>query len=158
MISRRTALRSAAVIGGVGAAGVGAHLGGVLDDAFRAVGVRPHAESDPRDVALLADAARGQSDLIAALEAINDREHVDDLATIRDVLTEQLSAVSDAPPPANVASSSVADLAALADRIDATAAARTDGALAASSLAVIKVLAAMAAGLDQVAVSVRRLD
>lgn len=132
-------------------------MGGVLDDGLRSVGVRPHAEPDPREVALLSDAARGQTDLIAAVRSLDDDEHAAELASILGVLTEQLSAVSDESPPSPVAAQPTAELAAVIDQIEATAAARADGALEASSLAVTKVLAAMAAGLDQVAVAARRL-
>ena len=82
------------------------------------------------------------------------------LAGLRAVLSEQLAAVSDQPsaaPTSGPPAGTDADFTAFAERVDATAAARADGALAAGSLAVVKVLAAMSAGLEQVAVAARRL-
>lgn len=160
MITRRTAIQLGAVAGGIGIAGYAAQRAEVLDDGLRAVGVRPHAEPDPRDVALLAEAAAGQTELLAALGSLRGDETTPDVADLRAVLSEQLAAVSD-QPPAPLASGppagAGADFAAFAERVEATAAARADGALAAGSLAVVKVLAAMSAGLEQVAVAARRL-
>jgi len=156
MLSRRATIRLGVVAGGVGIAGFAAQRAGVLDDGLRAAGVRPHAEPDPRDVTLLAEAATGQIALLAALDALA----APDVARLRAVLSEQLAAVSN-DPSATPASGPSADLdadpAAFADLVEATAAARADGALAAGSLAVVKVLAAMSAGLEQVAVAARRL-
>jgi len=156
MHSRRATIRLGVVAGGVGIAGFAAQRAGVLDDGLRAAGVRPHAEPDPRDVTLLAEAATGQIALLAALDAFD----APDVARLRAVLSEQLAAVSN-DPSATPASGPSADLdadpAAFADLVEATAAARADGALAAGSLAVVKVLAAMSAGLEQVAVAARRL-
>jgi hypothetical protein len=159
MISRRAAIQLGVVAGGVGIGGFAAHRAGVLDDGLRAVGVRPHAEPDPHDVALLAAAAAGQTELLAALDTLARGENPSDVAGLRAVLGEQLAAVSDQPAatPMGAPAVSDADLAAFAERVEATAAARADGALSAGSLAVIKVLAAMSAGLEQVAVASRRL-
>ena len=158
MISRRAAIQLGIAAGGNGIGGFAAHRAGVLDDGLRAVGVRPHAEADPLDVALLAKAATGQTELLAALDASGHSGNPSDVAGLRAVLSEQLAAVSDEPPatPTGVPARE-ADLTAFADRVEATAAARADGALSAGSLAVVKVLAAMSAGLEQVAVAARRL-
>ena len=160
MITRRTAIQLGAVAGGIGIAGYAAQRAEVLDDGLRAVGVRPHAEPDPHDVALLAEAAAGQTELLAALDTLGGGETAPDVADLRAVLSEQLAAVSDQPPAAPTSgppAGTDADLTAFAERVEAAAAARADGALAAGSLAVVKVLAAMSAGLEQVAVATRRL-
>lgn len=158
MISRRAMLQAGAVVGGAGIAGFTAQSFGVLDDALRAVGVRPHAEPDRRDVALLAEAAAAQAELLAALDALGQGPDPATLADLRAVVREQLAAVSDdpAPTPAGDALTADADLISFAERAEAVAAARADGALSAGSLAVVKVLAAMSAGLEQVAVTARR--
>lgn len=146
--------------GGVGIAGFAARRGGVLDDGLRAIGVRPHTEPDPHDVALLAEAAAGQTELLAALDAVGRSGDPSDVADLRAVLSEQLAAVSDEPaatPTTGAPADGDAGFAAFAEQVDATAAARADGALSAGSLAVVKVLAAMSAGLEQVAVAARRL-
>lgn len=160
MITRRAAIQLVAVAGGIGIAGYAARRAEVLDDGLRAVGVRPHAEPDPHDVALLAEAAAGQTELLAAVDTLGRGETPSDVASLRAVLREQLAAVSDQPPavPTNGPPGGTdADFTAFAERVEATAAARADGALAAGSLAVVKVLAAMSAGLEQVAVAARRL-
>jgi hypothetical protein len=153
-------LRAAVVVGGTGAAGVAAQRAGVLDDGLRAVGIRPHAEPDPRDVALLAEAAAGQAELLAALGTAGRGEDPTAVAELRAVLREQLAAVSDDPsttPAADEPAGGDADLTVFVERVEAMAAARADGAVSAGSLAVVKVLAAMSAGLEQVAVAARRL-
>ena len=156
MISRRSALQLGAVVGGIGVGGFVAQRAGVLDDGLRAAGLRPHAEPDPRDVTLLAEAAADQSDLLAALDAVDASAGAD----LRPVLREQLAAVSDEPStpisPGSVPMGGL-DLTAFAERTEAAAAARADGAMSAGSLAVVKVLATMSAGLEQVAVAARRL-
>jgi hypothetical protein len=160
MISRRAAIQLGIVAAGVGIGGLVAHREGVLDDGLRAVGLRPHAEPDPHDVALLTEAAAEQTELLRALDALEQGEHPADTAGLRAVLSEQLAAVSDEPSSTPATAEPAArdiDLTAFAEQVEATAAARADGALAAGSLAVIKVLAAMSAGLEQVAVAARRL-
>ena len=159
MISRRAAFQLGIVAGGIGIGGFAAQRAGVLDDGLRAVGVRPHAEPDPLDVALLAEAAAGQTELLAALDVLGHSENPADVASLRAVLSEQLAAVSDEPSatPTGAPAAHDADFTAFAERVEATAAARADGALSAGSLAVVKVLAAMSAGLEQVAVAARRL-
>lgn len=167
MISRRAALQLGVAAGGVGVAGFAAQRSGVLDDGLRAVGVRPHAEPDPRDVALLAEAAAGQTELLAALDAFEGRDPPQaggapaaDRAALRRVLREQLAAVSDessATPTSGPPTGADTAFAAFVEQVEAAAAARADGALSAGSLAVVKVLAAMSAGLEQVAVAARRL-
>lgn len=159
MLSRRTALRLGGVVGGLGIAGVAAQSAGVLDDGLRAVGVRPHAEPDPRDVALLAEAAAGQTELLAALDTLGQGTNRPASAQLRAVLQEQLAAVADQPSamPATAAPAGIdEDFTAFAERVEAVAEARANGAVSAGSLAVAKVLAAMAAGLEQVAVVARR--
>ncbi|MFL6091138.1 MAG: hypothetical protein ACJ71Z_13470 [Aeromicrobium sp.] len=167
MISRRGALGGALAIGTVGTAGIVARRAGVLDDALQAVGLRPHTTPDPRDVALLADAAQGQRELLALVDQITQRDADAKLTEIQRVLREQLAAVSDdpetpaSPYPTEVPTPLPSDthdaVAALATRVDAVATARADGAVSAGSLAVTKVLATMSAGLDQVAVAVKEL-
>ena len=160
MITRRTAIQLGAVAGGIGIAGYAAQRAEVLDDGLRAVGVRPHAQPDPHDVALLAEAAAGQTALLAALGTLGAGESTQEVADLRAVLTEQLAAVSDQPPAAPTSgppAGTDADFTAFVERVEATAASRADGAVAAGSLAVVKVLAAMSAGLEQVAVAARRL-
>src|SRR5215213_669912 len=97
MLSRRAAIQLGLFAGGVGIAGFAARRAGVLDDGLRAVGVRPHAEPDPHDVALLAAAAAGQIELLAALDSLGESENPSDVAVLRHVLREQLTAVSDEP-------------------------------------------------------------
>jgi len=151
-------LQAGAVVGGAGVAGFAAHRAGVFDDGLRAVGVRPHAKPDPHDVALLAEAAAGQAELLAALDILSQGQPA--VADLRAVLREQLAAVSDDPsatPTAGAPIGADTDLTAFAERVEAMATARADGALSAGSLAVIKVLAGMSAGLEQVGVAARRL-
>ena len=158
MISRRKALQLGVVAGGVGIAGVAAQRAGILDDGLRTLGIRPHTEPDPHDVALLAEAATGQAELLAALDQVDQDQNSSAVADLRAVLREQLAAVSDDPPPTSTAGAAdSADFNTFADRAEATAAARADGALSAGSLDVVKVLAAMAAGLEQVGVAARGL-
>ena len=155
MISRRTALQVGTVVGAAGLAGFGAQRAGVLDDGLRAVGARPHAEPRPADVALLRQAAADQADLLAALDFVGQDMDEPAMAELRAVLNEQLAAVSDEPPATRPLGST--SLTAFAERAEAAAAARADGAMSAGSLAVVKVLATMSAGLEQVAVAARRL-
>jgi len=132
---------------------------GFLDDALRVVGVRPHAEPDPRDVQLLAEAAAGQRALLAQFDALDRAHHVAAIAPLRAVLAAQLAAVADetrnpldVPAVADSENDAIADF---ADSIASTAKARHDGALVAGSLAVTQVLASMAAGLGQIELAVR---
>lgn len=156
MISRRAALQLGGVVGGLGIAGLAAQRAGVLDDGLRAVGVRPHAEPDPGDVALLTEAAAAQTALLAALDGLDQGEN-GTVASLRAVLREQLAAVSDRPTATDGAPAGIdSGFTAFAERVDAAAAARAEDALSAGSLAVVKVLAAMSAGLEQVAVVARR--
>jgi hypothetical protein len=153
-------LYAAVVVGGTGAAGVAAQRAGVLDDGLRGAGLRPHAEPDPHDVALLAEAAAGQAELLVALGIAGSGADPTAVAELRAVLREQLAAVSDDPAPTPVVgepAGGAADLTVFVERVEAMAAARADGAVSAGSLAVVKVLAAMSAGLEQVAVAARRL-
>ena len=155
MISRRAALLLGAVVGGVGVGWFAAQQAGVLDDGLRAVGIRPHAEPDPKDVTLLRQAAAEQADLLAALDSVS-QDDGSAVAELRAVLNEQLAAVSDESPATQSLAGGL-DFAGFAERAEAAAAARADGAMAAGSLAVVKVLATMSAGLEQVAVAARRL-
>lgn len=164
MISRRAVLGAAFVGAGLGASGLAARQAGVLDDGLRAVGIRPHTEPDPRDVALLAEAADEQRDLLALLDRVAQQNGDAELTVVRRVLTDQLAAVSDDPaespaPVVTPAPLSPDDdaLASFRERVETVAAARADGAVSAGSLAVAKVLAAMAGGLDQVAVVIEEL-
>jgi hypothetical protein len=130
------------------------------------VGIRPHTTPDPKDVALLADAAQGQRELLALLDHVV-REHGDSgLYDLRSVLTEQLAAVSNDPESPSSPYPTVAPgipsggdqlFTSFAQRVEAVAAARAKGAASAGAVDVTKVLAAMAAGLDQVAVAAREL-
>src|SRR5690348_5758244 len=159
MISRRAALQLGVVAGGVGVAGLAAQRAGVLDDGLRALGFRPHSEPDPHDVSLLTEAAAGQVKLLADLDAVSQDRSPAAVANLRAVLREQLAAVSDDPstaPTGGTPVSAEADIVAFIERVEATAAARPDGALTAGSLAVAKVLASMSAGLEQVGVAARR--
>ena len=160
MLSRRAALQLGVGAGAVGVAGFATQRAGVLDDGLRAVGIRPHAEPGPHDVALLAEAAAGQAELLAVLDTVGRGQSPSAVEDLRAVLREQLAAVSDDPsttPTAGAPAGSDADFVSFAERAEAMAAARADGALSAGSLAVIKVLAAMSAGLEQVGVAARRL-
>jgi hypothetical protein len=165
VISRRAVLGAALFVGGAGTAGVAARRSGVLDDGLRAVGLRPHAEPDPGDITLLADAAEGQRELLALVDQIARERDDSELADVRRVLTEQLAAVSNDPEPSpypttaptSLPSDDDDALSALATRVETLATARADGAVSAGSLAVAKVLATMAGGLDQVAVVVREM-
>ena len=160
MISRRAVLGgAAAAVGGIGVAGFAAQRVGLLDEALRAVGARPHAEPNPQDVQLLADAAAGQRSLLARFDALDRRHHVADIAPLRAVLAAQLAAVADetrspVEVPA-VADEKDAAVAGFADDIESAAKSRHDGALVSGSLAVTQVLASMAAGLAQVGLAVR---
>jgi hypothetical protein len=160
VISRRAVLGgAAAAVGGIGVTGFAAQRVGVLDDALRALGARPHAEPNPQDVQLLADAAAGQRSLLARFDALDRRHHVADIAPLRAVLAAQLAAVADetrspVEVPA-VPDEKDAAVAAFADDIEAAAKSRHDGALVSGSLAVTQVLASMAAGLAQVGLAVR---
>src|SRR5690348_383477 len=141
MISRRGALGAAVALGGVGAAGVVARRAGVLDDALQATGLRPHTTPDPRDVALLADAAQGQRELLALADQLAQQGEGAGLADVRRVLAQQLAAVSDDPQSPSSAYPTVAPtplpadgddaLKAVATRIEAVAADRADGAVSA---------------------------
>jgi len=160
VLSRRAALQLGVVAGGVGVAGFATQRAGVLDDGLRAVGIRPHAEPDPHDVALLAEAAAGQAELLAVLDTVATAQNPTAVEDLRAVLREQLAAVSDDPsatPTAGAPAGVDADFTAFAERVEAMATARADGALSAGSLAVIKVLATMSAGLEQIGVAARRL-
>jgi hypothetical protein len=153
-------LQAGAVAAGTGIAGFAAQRAGVLDNGLRAIGIRPHTEPDPRDVALLSEAATGQAELLAALDQVGPTEDAAAVTHLRAVLREQLAAVSDDPSPSPGTGSPAgngSDVAGFADQVEAAAAARADGAVSAGSLAVAKVLAAMSAGLEQVAVVARRL-
>lgn len=157
MISRRGALQSALVVTGLGAAGLAAQRAGVLDDALRGVGAKPHRAPDPRDVELLAAAARGQADLLALLDATASDT---DLRPLRAVLAEQLAAVDKGGQALSgtTANPDRPDLDRLATELRAAADARAADALAAGSLDVTTVLGTMAAGLDQAAVFVGRMS
>jgi hypothetical protein len=160
VISRRAVLGSAAAaVGGIGVAGFAAQRFGVLDDALRAVGARPHAEPNPEDVQLLADAAAGQRSLLARFDALDRTHHVTDIAPLRAVLAAQLAAVADETRTPvevrQVAEDKDAAIAAFADDIESTAKSRHDGALTSGALSVTQVLASMAAGLGQVGLAVR---
>ena len=162
MISRRATLQLGAVAGGVGLAGFAAQRAGVLDDGLRAAGVRPHRTPDPRDVDLITEAALRQGEIVVVLDGIDRRHGVDGLTQLRPVLVDQWRAVADTTMPADAPEAEVPDdretaIGHLADLVESVAASDADGALSAGSLDVVKVLAAMSAGLDQVAVAVRRL-
>ena len=101
-------LHAAVVVGGTGAAGFAAQRAGVLDDGLRAAGIRPHAEPDPHDVALLAEAAAGQAELLAALGTAGRGEDPTAVAELRAVLREQLAAVSDDPSAAPIEGNAIA--------------------------------------------------
>jgi hypothetical protein len=159
-MSRRAVLgTAAATLGGVGVAGVAAQRAGVLDDGLRALGLRPHAEPNPRDVQLLAEAAGGQRALLSHFDALVHKHQVEAITPLRPVLAEQLAAVAD-ESGGSLGTSPISDdqeeaLRAFADLVETTAGARHEGALASGSLAVTQVLASMAAGLGQVEVAVR---
>ena len=158
MISRRAALQLGAVLGGVGLGGFAAQQAGVLDDGLRAIGLWPHAEPDPKDIILLRQAAAEQADLLAALDSVGQVDDGSATTELRAVLNEQLAAVSDERSATSSPGSAVAvDITSFAERAEAAAAARADGAMTAGALAVVKVLATMSAGLEQVAVAARRL-
>lgn len=151
------------VAGGAGAAAIAARRSGVLDDGLRTLGFRPHTEPDPRDIALLQDAADDQRELLALVDQAAQATGDSELADVRRVLAEQLAAVSGdgegTPRPTGTPSPLPADAgdarADFAERVKTVADARADGAVSAGSLAVTQVLAAMSAGLDQVAVAVK---
>jgi hypothetical protein len=138
-------------------AAVAAQATGLLDDGLRSIGIRPHAEPDPHDVRLLAQAASELRTLLAQLREVETGGKESELAPLRSVLTEQLAAISDDDGAVPAASSDEHDdsLTSWADRIDATADSLHEGALTAGSLAVTQVLASMSAGLDQISLAVR---
>lgn len=142
-------------------AGVAAQRAEVLDDALRAIGARPKAEPDPRDVQLLADAAADLRTLITQFDAVDNRHPLPSLATQRALVAEQLGAVGGEHQSAGpaVESPAVADdeedaISALAERVRTAATSCHDRALAAGSLAVTQVLASIGAGLCQLELGV----
>src|SRR5688500_15323214 len=155
-MSRRTLLGSGLTVATVAAAVVAARAGGVLDDALRGVGVDPHPEPDPGDTRSLERAATAQAVLIASIDAaIGAHPGLEGgLDPLRVVADEQLVAVggslaatSVGPAPADP-KDAAAELARLAF---ASAEAREDDAVSAASPDVARVLAAMSAGLSQLA-------
>jgi hypothetical protein len=155
-MSRRTLLGSGLTVATVAVAVVAARAGGVLDDAFRAVGVEPHPEPDPGDTRSLRRAATVQAVLIATIDATTSAhpELERGLNPLRLVADEQLVAVggslaatSVGPAPANP-KDAIAELSRLA--FD-SAEAREDDAVTAASPDVARVLASMSAGLSQLA-------
>ena len=157
-MSRRTLLGTGLTVATVGAAVVAARVGGVLDDALRAVGVEPHPEPDPGDTRRLARAATAQAVLVATIDATIG-EHGDlesQLRPLRVVADEQLVAVggdlattSVGPAPAD-ARDATAELSRLASE---SAKGREKDAMSAASTDVARVLASMSAGLSQLAKS-----
>jgi hypothetical protein len=161
MISRRAMLGTGAVVGGTGIAGFAAQSFGVLDDGLRAAGLRPHRTPDPNDVDVITHASLRQGEIVGLLDDVERRHGVDGVTQLRAVLVEQWRAVAKAPMPVDLPENEVSDdretaIGQLADVMETVAASYADGALSAGSLDVVKVLAAMSAGLEQVAVAVRR--
>ena len=158
-MSRRTLLGSGLTVATVAAAVVATRAGGVLDDALRAVGVDPHPEPDPGDTQSLERAATAQAVLIASIDAaIGAHPGLEGgLNPLRVVADEQLVAVggslaatSVGPAPADP-KDAAAELARFA--FD-SAEARGDAAVSAASPDVARVLAAMSAGLSQLATAI----
>lgn len=158
-MSRRSALRSAGVIGGLGVAAIASRRAGILDDMLRGIGLKPHPQPDPADDRRLADAAAGQATLVAAIRATSSAHNSEDLDDLRRIAEEQLRAVSSTPPSApapSIPADESEALASLADLASSTADARARDALATGSADVLKVLGSMAAGLDQISQVIRR--
>lgn len=138
-----------------------AHQAGVLDDALRGVGVKPHPEPNPGDVQLLTSAADalesfGATVAAAAQDTGLKRRQRRFLETARAIADEQLQAVSRAPSKTSeAASGSVATVVTLAETM---AEQRAADALAAVAPAVSQVLASMAAGLDQLLVAGKQIQ
>ena len=153
-MSRRTLLGAGLTAATVTVAAVAAREAGVLDDALRAAGARPHPEPDPGDTRRLRRAATTQAGLLAALDA-TAAEHPRlsaDLRPLRVLADEQLVAVggrltgTEVPVVPTKRTEAVAALA----RVAADAAeSRQRDALAAASPDVALVLASMSAGLSQ---------
>lgn len=157
-MSRRTLLGAGLTAATVAAAFGAARAGGVLDDALRGVGVKPHPEPDPGDTRRLARAARDQAALIAALDATIEA-HGDlkpKLSPLRLVADEQLVAVggrldaTDVGPADDDPRAAAAELSKMAAD---SASARGEDAVDASSPDAARVLASMSAGLSQLAAS-----
>ncbi len=125
----------------------GLRLTGRDDDALRALGVRPRPVPDPADTSLLTRAAGEQAVLLGRL--VSERAEDDPLAL---VLTEQLDVLGGPPVPADTPEDP--DAAETLARAVALAGRRREGdALAAVSPDLGRVLAAVAAGLAQVALA-----
>jgi hypothetical protein len=136
---------------------VSAQRAGVLDDAIRGVGIKPHPEPDPGDVRRLANAAKDERELRATITAAGTTSDLDDderlfLETAHAIAREQGQAVSSGAATRSIPSgtASVTDVVELAA---AMADDRAADAVDAVSPAVAQVLASMAAGLDQVVVA-----
>ena len=149
-VSRRSTIVAAvALVGGIGV--LGAEKAGVLDNALRGVGVKPHAEPDPGDLQRLARAADAQQALSSSVDAallssdLSDGERAF-LRRARTVLIGQAQAVSATPRNRPAVAGSLEHLFELARTTADTCA---HDALDAVSPAVAQVLASMAAGLDQ---------
>lgn len=132
----------------------------MLDDVLRGVGIKPHPEPNPRDVQLLAEATETHAALRASLDAALAGDGLSEkqrrlLASARAIVADQAQAItgspSNSPAVGDISFASVVGLA------DSTADDCAKASLQAVSPAVAQVLAAMAAGLDQLVVAGRRV-
>ena len=155
-MSRRTLLGSGLTVATAAAAVVAARAAGVLDDALRGVGVEPHPEPDPGDTRRLERAATAQAVLVASIDAsIGAHPGLEGgLNPLRVVADEQLVAVGGSLAATSVgpAPADPKDAAAELSRLASDSAEdREDDAVSAVSPDVARMLAAMSAGLSQLA-------
>jgi len=155
VISRRAVLGTGATVGVGAACLVVAEATGSLDDIARAVGVRPHPEPAASDTTLLTRVAQRQGELLALVDATG-RRHRDLAPGLASALTAgkaHLEAVGGARQPhaPDIDDDPSTALATLADAYRDAADERASDAIAAVSPDLARVLASMAAGLDQLA-------
>lgn len=154
VISRRVFLGTGAVVVAAGGLLAGAHATHRLDDLADAVGLEPKPQSDPADDRLLASAATAQAALLATVEATAARHPALVLAPFVTIGREQLDALGGTTAASDVApvpEDAAAARAALATAYRTESAQRAEGAVAAASPELARVLASMSAGLAQCA-------
>jgi hypothetical protein len=139
---------------------VAAQRAGVLDDGLRGIGIEPHPEPDPGDVRLLTTAAQDAQSMLNLVAVASAASTLSDderrfLVTARAVIAEQARSLGVRAQDVGTAGASVAGLAAV---VASTADRRAHDAVRAVSSEVAQVLAAMAAGLDQLVLAWRRSE
>lgn len=157
MISRRVLLGTGAATA-VAAAGLGAAaLGHRLDDLARAVGVKPHPESDPADDRLIDRVSREQQVLLATVEATAAAHRTLPLSGFVAISRDQVRAVGRGGSPPDVAgppADATKAAKALSGAYGVAAGRRVVDAVEAVSPDLARVLGSMSAGLAQCARSI----